>query len=236
MDALEGRGLRWRVRLIDAERLDWERFPAHPGPDVVGAYFTLADGEVDVLRRLPTPAGRLATAVAVAAIRWLGFVPADLGQAPAAGVQRLAGQLDADPDELGSYVPAERTAREHRQRAARIARFRDADERDLARLEELLVVSALEHDSPLALLRTAALRLRERQLLRPALWTLERLVAAARARAERETHELRFDVYCREKGWLDPMGFLDRRETDVDDAWAHRSGARLVLCAARRRG
>jgi Domain of unknown function (DUF4158) len=142
----------------------------------------------------------------------------------------------ADPDELGSYVPAERTAREHRQRAARIARFRDADERDLARLEELLVVSALEHNSPLALLRTAALRLRERQLLRPALSTLERLVAAARARAERETHELRFDVYCREKGWLDPMGFLDRRETDVDDAWAHRSGARLVLCAARRRG
>jgi len=140
------------------------------------------------------------------------------------------------PDELGSYVPAERTAREHRQRAARIARFRDADERDLARLEELLVVSALEHDSPVALLRTAALRLRERQLLRPALSTLERLVAAARARAERETHELRFDVYCREKGWLDPMGFLDRRETDVDDAWAHRSGARLVLCAARRRG
>jgi hypothetical protein len=129
---------------------------------VVGAYYTLADGEVDVLRRLPTPAGRLATAVAVAAIRWSGFVPADLGQAPAAGVQRLAGQLDADPDELGSYVPAERTAREHRQRAARIARFRDADERDLARLEELLVVSALEHDSPLALLRTAALRLRER--------------------------------------------------------------------------
>ena len=110
-------------------------------------------------------------------------------------MQRLAGQLDADPDELGSYVPAERTAREHRQRAARIARFRDADERDLARLEE-------------------------------------RLVAAARARAERETHELRFDVYCREKGWLDPMGFLDRRETDVDDAWPHRSGARLVLCCS----
>jgi len=50
--------------------------------------------------------------------------------------------------------------------AARIARFRDADERDLARLEEVRVVSALEHDSPLALLRTAALRLRERQLLR----------------------------------------------------------------------
>lgn len=172
-----------RSILSDAERLAWERFPADPDPDVIGVYFTLADGEVDILRRLPTPAGRLATAVAVAAIRWLGFVPAELDNTPAAGVQRLAGQLDADPEELATYVPAERTAREHRQRAARIARFRDPDERDLARLEELLVVQAFEHDSPLALLRTAALELRELQLLRPALATLERLVAAARARA-----------------------------------------------------
>src|SRR3954447_8719000 len=116
-----------RPILTDAERLAWERFPAEPDPDVVGAFFTLADGEVDVLRRLPTPAGRLATAVAVAAIRWLGFVPVELEHAPPAGVQRLAGQLDADPDQLASYVPAARTAREHRQRAARIARFRDSD-------------------------------------------------------------------------------------------------------------
>ena len=156
-----------RPILTDAERLDWERFPDDPDPDVVSAYFTLADGEVDILRRLPTPAGRLATAVAVAAIRRLGFVPAELENASAAGVQRLAGQLDADPEQLACYVPAERTAREHRQRATRIARFRDPDERDLARLEELLVVSALEHDSPLALLRTAALQLRELQLRRP---------------------------------------------------------------------
>jgi hypothetical protein len=37
------------------------------------------------VRRLPTPAGRLATAIAVAAIRWLGFVPAQLEHAPVAG-------------------------------------------------------------------------------------------------------------------------------------------------------
>lgn len=53
------------------------------------------------------------------------------------------------------------------------------------------------------------------------------LVTQARSSAELDGEmALRFDVYCREKGWLDPMGFLDRRETDVDDAWAHRSGAR----------
>jgi integrase/recombinase XerC len=180
-----GGGLMARAILTDAERLAWERFPAEPDPDVIGAFFTLADGEVDALRRLPTPAARLASAVALAGIRWLGFVPAELDQAPTAGVARLAGQLDVDPAVLVGYGPAERTAREHRQGAARLARFRDARGEDLDALENLLVERALEHDSPLGLLRAAVLTLRDGQLLRPALSTLERLVASARAPSAR---------------------------------------------------
>lgn len=178
-----------RSILSDAEQLAWQRFPQDPDPDVIGVYFTLADGEVDDLRRLPTPAGRLATAIAVAAIRWLGFVPAELEHAPSAGVQRLATQLDVDVEQLATYDPAERTAREHRQRAAPLAHFRDPDARDIDDVEDLLVEHALEHDSPLALLRTAAITLRDRQLLRPGISTLERLVASARARAERDTYK-----------------------------------------------
>jgi len=38
------------------------------------------------------------------------------------------------------------------------------------------------------------------------------LVTQARSSAELDGEmALRFDVYCREKGWLDRMGFLDRR-------------------------
>jgi Domain of unknown function (DUF4158) len=118
-----------RAILSDAERLAWERFPPEPDPDVIGAFFTLADGEVDALRRLPTPAARLAGAVPLVAIRWLGFVPAELDQVPATGVARLAGQLDVDPDALAGYAAAERTAREHRQRAARLARARSSTTR-----------------------------------------------------------------------------------------------------------
>jgi hypothetical protein len=104
-------------------------------------------------------------------------------------VQRLAGQLDVDVEDLVAYDPAERTAREHRQRAAQLARFRDPVARDIDNVEDLLVEHALEHDSPLKLLRTAAIALRDRQLLRPGISTLERLVVSARARAERDTYE-----------------------------------------------
>ncbi len=132
-----------RSILSDAERLAWERFPQDPDPDVIGVYFTLADGEVDELRRLPTPAGRLATAIAVAAIRWLGFVPAELEHATSAGVQRLATQLDVDIEQLAAYDPPERTAREHRQRAAQLAHFRDPDACDIDDVEDLLIEHAL---------------------------------------------------------------------------------------------
>ena len=136
----------------------------------------------------PTPAASAGDRGRVAAIRWLGFVPAELDNAPAAGVQRLAGQLDVDLEELAAYAPSERTAREHRQRATDLAHFRDPVRTTSTTSRSLLVEHALEHDSPLALLRTTAITLRNRQLLRPAISTLERPVASARARAERDTY------------------------------------------------
>jgi hypothetical protein len=68
-------------------------------------------------------------------------------------------------------------------------RFGDVDDTDLGRLEDLLVEHALEHDSPTRAAAHPARTLLERQLLRPGVSTLERLVASAGARAERETHE-----------------------------------------------
>ena len=57
-----------RAILTDAERLAWEVLRGRPRtPDAIAALFTLADGEVDVLTRLPTPTARLATAIASAA-------------------------------------------------------------------------------------------------------------------------------------------------------------------------
>ncbi|MBW3607979.1 MAG: Gfo/Idh/MocA family oxidoreductase [Actinobacteria bacterium] len=93
-----------RSILSDAECLAWERFPQDPDPDVIGVYFTLADGEVDELRRLPTPAARLATAIAVAAIRWLGFVPAEVEHAPA-DIDDLLGDESLDAVVLATPVP-----------------------------------------------------------------------------------------------------------------------------------
>ena len=104
-------------------------------------------------------------------------------------MQRLAAQLDVDIEDLATYQPPERTEREHHQLAALLALFRDPDVRGGDDIEDLLVEHALEHDSPLALLSSAAIMLRDRQVLRPGISTLQRLVTCARARAERETHE-----------------------------------------------
>ena len=59
---------------------------------------------------------------------------------------------------------------------------------DLARLHDHLAQAALEHDSPLALLREACRWLGSQRIVRPGLTVLERAVSSARVTAEHETH------------------------------------------------
>lgn len=176
-----------RPLLTDSERATWSTWPGEADEETIGAYFTLADGETEQLRQAGAPPVRLATALTVAAIRWVGFVPDDLADAPPAGIARIAEQLGVEPNDLDRYGPSDRRALEHRRLAAQIARFQNATKPDLEDLRELLTGESLEHDSPAVLLSSATRSLREQQRLRPGLSVLERLVASARARAERET-------------------------------------------------
>lgn len=178
-----------RALLSETERAAWSTWPPEDEDETIGAYFTLADGEAEQLRALGAAPVGLATALALAAIRWVGFVPDELAEAPAAGIRRLGDQLGVDASVLAEYRPSERRAREHRRRAAQLANFADADAADLEAVGAVLVEESLVHDSPVALLRTATRRLHERQRLRPGLTVLERIVAGARAQAERETYQ-----------------------------------------------
>jgi len=178
-----------RALLSETERAAWSTWPPEDDEETIGAYFTLADGEAEQLRALGAAPVGLATALALAAIRWIGFVPDELAEAPAAGIRRLGDQLGVDASVLAEYRPSERRAREHRRRAAQLANFADADAADLEAVGAVLVEESLVHDSPVALLRTATRRLHERQRLRPGLTVLERIVAGARAQAERETYQ-----------------------------------------------
>ena len=160
--------------LSDAEREAWSRFPERIEEDALGAFFTLTASESEAIRRLYGDQNRLAVALQVCSLRWLGFIPDDLWSAPGRAVSYLAEQLDVAAEVLTDYRALPRTRSEHARVAQRIARFRTTIGNDLGRLHWRLLQAALEHDSPLALLREACRWLRSEQIARPGLTVLER--------------------------------------------------------------
>ena len=71
------------------------------GREELFRFFTLAPADVAFVDpgRGRGPADLLGLAVALCTLPWLGFVPDDVGAAPAVAVARLAGQLEVE----GSY-------------------------------------------------------------------------------------------------------------------------------------
>ncbi len=176
--------------LTASQRAEWERVPEEIDEASLAAFFTFADDELERIAVHRDIHGRFAIAVAVGALRWLGFVPAALHELPEPAAALVAGQLDIA---LSSIAPArlnaERHARaDHIAQAIAISAFRPCRAEDLDALRTWLADRALGHDGPLALLRSAVDRLRRYRLVRPGLTVLERIVAAARSDGEQEIH------------------------------------------------
>ena len=72
------------------------------GREELFRFFTLTPADVAFVDpgRGRGPADRLGLAVTLCTLPWLGFVPDDVGAAPAVAVARLAGQLGVDPGVL----------------------------------------------------------------------------------------------------------------------------------------
>lgn len=176
--------------LTSSQRAEWERFPEEIDEASLTAFFAFADDELDQIAAYRDIHGRFAIAVAVGALRWLGFVPPTLYELPEPAAALIASQLDIA---LSSIAPArldaERDARaDHIAEAIAISAFRPCRVEDLDALRAWLADRALGHDGPLALLRSAVDRLRRDRLVRPGLTVLERIVAVARSDGEQEVH------------------------------------------------
>jgi TnpA family transposase len=173
--------------LTDAERERLRQFPAEIPPSDVIAYFTLSPADLAQVRHQRGDHNRLGFALQLGALRYLGFSPDDLTTAPASVVASLSQQLDVRPDVLPAYGQRAHTRRDHLQAIQAYLGFREAGPVELRALAEWLLERALEHDRPSLLFRVACEHLHAVKIVRPGVTRLERMVATARQRAQRET-------------------------------------------------
>lgn len=173
--------------LTDADRARLNRFPEHIPEDDLSAFFLLSEADHHVINRQREAHTRLGFALQLCALRYLGFVPHDLGTAPQAVVAYIAQQLAVPPGVRAAYGIRVPTRTVHLQQVQQHLGFRRAAPLDVYALQTWLVERALEHDKPTLLLQLACDKLRREHIVRLGLTRLERFVATARQHAHEET-------------------------------------------------
>ena len=190
--------------LTEAEREQLSRFPEHIPEDDLNVFFLLSEADSQAVNRQHDDHTRLGFALQLCTLRYLGFVPSDLGTAPASAVGYVAEQLNVLPEVMKVYGSRIATRTTHLQQVQRHLGFRRATLLDAYALQTWLLERALEHDKPVLLLQLACDKLRREHIVRPGITRLERFVATARQQAHDET-------WRRLEPWLskERQAFLD---------------------------
>jgi TnpA family transposase len=163
-----------------------ERLTSFPGEipqwDLI-TYFTLTAHDCSLIDTYQSATNRLGTALQLCAVRYLGFCPADLHTASNDVITFLADQLQAEPDALQDYGKRRMTRSIHFNAVLNHLGFRRVQPDDHQSIVDWLTERALEHDKPTLLFQMICERLKQQQLLRPAVTTVERWVVTARMQA-----------------------------------------------------
>jgi len=169
--------------LTEAERLRLTSYPIEVAAEDLVTFFTLTESDHKFLSNLRYDANRLGCALQLCALRYLGFVPDALPEAPATVTEFLARQLGVMPDSVNSYAVRAQTRTDHLQEIESYLGFHKATPAEKAAIERWLVERAMEHDRPLLLLQMLCERLQALKLVRRGVTLLERAVTKARQEA-----------------------------------------------------
>src|SRR5215471_6733946 len=146
-------------------------------------YFTLTEHDSCLIDTYQSATNRLATALQLGAVRYLGFCPAALHTAPSDVIAFLADQLQVEPDALQDYGKRRMTRSTHFNAVLHHLGFRRVHPGDHKAIIDWLTERALEHDKPTFLFQIISERLKQQRMIRPAVSTVERWVVTARMQA-----------------------------------------------------
>jgi TnpA family transposase len=173
--------------LSQAERQRLSRFPDEVLDADCVVYFTLTPADKALIESKRGDANRMGIAVLLCSLRYLGYFPANSQYPPRNVTAFVAAQVEASAKDLAEYADRDQTRREHLSEVMKHLGFRRLRSQDRQALITWLGERALEHERPATLLQQACEHLYQLRLVRPAITTMEEVVADARQWAEQKT-------------------------------------------------
>lgn len=177
-----------REVLSPAQRASLLTIPADFSERELARYYTLTEEDLAVIQRRRRPENKLGFAIQLGHLRFPGWPWDPALPLPATIVAYIAQQLDLDPAHLQAYAMRDPTRREHLAEIGRVFGFRPFSLGRYRELARWLLPTALATDVGAVLVGALIDELRLRQIIIPALSTLEGLVWETRRRARRQVY------------------------------------------------
>ena len=169
-------------------------------------YYTLSDDDLDHIRRHRGDHNRLGFAVQLAHLRFPGWLWNPATPLLAVITTYLANQLETKPAHLANYALRDPTRWEHVAEIQRVFGYRSFGIREYRELSRWLLPTALATDVGTVLVTALIEELRGRQVIIPALSTLEGLAWETRRRTRRRVYtRLTADLSLDQQAQLDDM-------------------------------
>jgi hypothetical protein len=172
--------------LTDKERERLSRFPEHIEEEDIIAFFTLSAADMREIHKQRGAQNKLGYAIQLCALRYMGFSPDSVANAPLDVIGYVAEQLNLNPKSLSGYGRRAPTRTGHFQLIRRNLGFQKADAEYIQSLSKWMVDRALEHENPLLLLNISCDKLIKDKIVRPGITRLERMVATAINKANKK--------------------------------------------------
>lgn len=176
--------------LNEAEHLRLNSFPANLSANDLIAHFTLDETDLMAIPVKTSATNRLGFALQLLLLRFLGFHLPDVLSVPNEIVGYVAAQIDVEAEQIKFYGEREQTRSDHQRQIEKHLGYRLATKDDLDSSVDCLTARSLEHDRPILLLQLLCEHLQSQRIVRPGLTILEKLVGAAREKAEQEIYNL----------------------------------------------
>jgi TnpA family transposase len=209
--------------LSKGERIRLSRFPADVSDNDCVVYFTLTPSDLELVGRRRRDENHLGFALLICTLRYLGYFPAGIHRSPENVVAYVANQLQASSESLAEYADREETRWEHYPVVMAHLGFHRANTDDKEALVAWVGARALEHDRPSLLLQQACERLYQLRLVRPAITTMEELVADARQWGEAKSIEVLVNpLPTRIQNTLDTLLVHDEERGKAPVIWLRR--------------
>lgn len=176
--------------LSEAERLRFTAFPDNLSADDLIGFFTLSQVDAQQIPAHASAVNRLGFALQLLLLRFLGFHLPDLTLVPEIVIEFVASQIEVESVQVKSYGTREQTRSDHQRQIEKYLGYRSAAPEDFQVVTDWLTARALEHDRPILLLQLLCEYIQGERIVRPGLTILEKIVGAAREKAEQEIHRV----------------------------------------------